>query len=1084
MFFKGRSVNNSVTVNGSTFSGNFALWGGGLLVEHQDNSTNNHFNVYNSLFEQNRVLYNLPNGTGGTGGGGVRIGYVFFDTSHVKYNGIVFDNCTFSNNTAFFGGGLSFYASREQNSPNATNTLELVNCDWFGNRARSGAAIDLSEWHPIATGTLLQVKFRNIRISHHNRTSNLQTSGSLVGLGAMYTDGIPMQFSGYMNFHQNDQTALGAVGAEIDVLGDCFTNFTHNHGRNGGAIALFGSAFIRTYNGTHMNFARNSAKLRGGAIFSQSVGEHNLLSSQNCFIRYSDLYATPDKWRAYFNFTDNTAGDNGDTNSIYTTTVIPCLWGGVFGPASVSSEKVFCWSDRWYYSSNCMKEIQSDPAGFTKPFYTMDMFPGQRKELPIKTMDDLKNDATNRTVFIAKSVDTSVAVLDGSSRYISDNAITLYGIPNNSTKLKLFTLDPRVLFITINVTLNPCPPGFTSNTFPPTNNTKCACIGGFSYNRFVQCSRESFDATLQVQGRWIGFCGDACEDENLLVAGYSFYTYTLHDDQLRLPHHASNLSKQLCGPSKRNGTVCGTCIKGYVPTFNSAEFKCKRCSSVDVKYHWIYFILTEIVPQTVLFAILILFNISLTSGPANAFLLFAQVTTTSFGLYITNIPPYKTIGIPLNIIYGIWNLDFLEPVLPAYCLSQDIRTATLLSLNYLVALYPLFLVGLFFLSSQLFYHGERYRAVYCLCRPIVLAYSKLHRKYGRRQIGSVDALAAFLLLSYTKFTRVSIQLLSPARLYDVHGAHRATVMFYDGTIGLFTPSHVPYILSAIVVLAVFVVPPPLLLVLYPIKRFRKFMRCVICMREEEDRRFVTQLKLFLDSFYGCYKDGRVENKKKTRDVRSFAGLYFLCRIAFSVLISSTTTWIAEYSLQQLICTGVVLLILITRPYKNELFNYVDGTIFSILGAINALSNYNYFRDTYEQIGPSPIVFIFQLVLWCLPLIYMIGYPIGLYCFWKKREYKSTQLNRVATEGEDVHISDNSIMHLVDDRAQELLNNEQNTARVNSVGSGTSTSSRHGSSSNRLRTPLTPFVTQYGSMSSTHLATANEGHQRSECKGEQ
>ncbi len=1055
VFFKGRAHNNTIIVNRSSVTQNSALWGGGLFAEFQDNSTNNSFHVYNSTIELNVCLHNVKKAAG-TGGGGVRIGFIFFDNALVKNNNIRFENCTFSNNTGYFGGGLSFYTARELDSMYATNSLELLNCNWFGNRARVGAAIDLSVWHPVSSGSIVHVKLNNITVAHHNSSSDLQTS--IVGLGAMYTDTVPAQFDGYINFHDNHHSALAALGSQIDVLGSCTADFTNNHGRNGGAVALFGSAFIRVHNGTRMNLTHNRAKEKGGAIFSQSVGEHDLLSSGNCFIRYSDIHATPDKWQAYFKFTNNTA--NGQINSIYTTTVLPCLWGGTYGPSSVSSDNVFCWSTRWQYSSNCTREIQTDPAEFSRSSYTMEIFPGQRTELPVVTTDDLKNLATRRTVFTAESLNKSIAILDSSSRYISDSEITLYGIPGKSTDIGLYTLDPRVLYVTINVTLKPCPPGFTSNDPTFINMTECTCPTGYSYDGLVRCSTVDLTAHLQGQGQWIGKCGEACEDEDTLVAGYSPYTYNLHDAQLKLPHNESSLSKQLCGPSNRLGTSCGMCIQGHAPSLNSRDFYCTKCSSSDLKYHWIFFLLTEMFPQTVLFAILVLFNVSLTSGPANAFLFFAQVITTSFGLYITRIAPYRTIWKSVQLVYDIGNLDFFDALIPSYCLSPDMGTAVVITLKYVVAVYPLFLIGLFFLVSQLYYRGERYQCVYYICQPIILGYAKLQRKYGLRPVGSIDALAAFLLLSYTKFTRVSIQLLSPALLYDVDGTHKATVMFLDGTIGFFGAKHIPYILSAIIVIVFFVIPPPLLLLVYPIRKFRVCMRNCTCGGKEEDGRCVMVLQHFLDSFYGCYKDGRLDNNNKTRDMRSFAGVYFLCRIAFAVLDSSNLKWAIQYSLQQILCTGIVLLIFLVKPYKKELYNYVDGTIFSILAAINAFSSYNYFRDAYKQRGPSPTVFALEYILIWLPLAYMVGYLAWYYHKnWKKKNDSTSRMSQLATEIEDEHISDNSIMSLVDERAQR-----QGEAGNSFLGK-LSKSRRHSGM------PPSSSSSQYGSLGSTKVSDA-------------
>ena len=113
VFFKGRAANNTVMVNHCFLERNVALWGGGIFVEHQDWSNNNSFSVYDSLIEDNMCLYDTSS-SAGTGGGGSRVGYIFFSDTHARNNSIHFEKCNISTNTAYFGGGISFYAARER----------------------------------------------------------------------------------------------------------------------------------------------------------------------------------------------------------------------------------------------------------------------------------------------------------------------------------------------------------------------------------------------------------------------------------------------------------------------------------------------------------------------------------------------------------------------------------------------------------------------------------------------------------------------------------------------------------------------------------------------------------------------------------------------------------------------------------------------------------------------------------------------------------------------------------------------------------------------------------------------------------
>ncbi len=1018
VFFKGNAHNNTVIVNQSSFAHNKALWGGGMFAEFQDDSSSNSFHVYNSVLEHNYCPYNTTLNEG-TGGGGTRFGYLFFGNYHVNTNSILFDNCTFKNNSAYYGGGVSFYAAREPGISYATNTLSFSRCRWHGNKARVGAAVDLSVWHAVSNGSTVRVVLRDIIVAHHTIGSNLQQPGTVVGLGAMYIDTMPVHFDGYIHFHDNYHTALAAIDSQMDFVGTCVANFTNNQGRNGAAMALFGSSFIRAHNGTQMSFTNNSAQFKGGAIFSQSAGQHDLLSSRNCFIRYEDITVTQDKWNAYFSFSENKA--NGEDNSIYATTVLPCLLGGAFGPnIQNSTEKVFCWSSKWQYSNRrCpphgvelhTSEIETDPGICNCANCSMSMIPGERKKLPLFMTDDFGNLASDRTVFVAYSHDKKISLISNSSRYIVDGSIKLNGKPETTVRVDLYTQDPRIIYQTVHVKLKPCPPGFLPSPNDQPNKIRCTCDEHSSFNGLIRCTKDNHTARLDFLGVWIGEC-EACDPHNSVVAGQTLYTFNLTDEQMTLPHERGKLSQQLCRPSHRKGTLCGKCMSGYGPAINSHIFKCIPCPHGKQTYSWILFLLTEMLPQTVLFAILVLFNISLTSGPANAFILFAQAISSSFALYVTLVPSYRHARDVYIFFYDIWNLNFFDPVIPHYCLSPTITTANVIALDYLVAFYPLVLIGLFFLGHQLFNHG---RIIYCLCLPLVLAYRRLCQRYELRPGSSIHALTAFLLLSYTKFTTVSIRLLSPSFLYNASGHVAGRVMYFDGSIQLFKQTHLQYVVPAIFVLIVFVSLPPLVLIIYPIKGIRGLVKQLtrnVFKGTERSGRIATEFKHLLNSFYGCYKDG----SGGTYDLRWFAGLYFVFRIVSSVLCAlNNIPWPLLYTLQQMLCIAFVFIVAITRPYRRELYNYVDVTIFTILAAINALSHYNF--HLADENKTSFVVFAIEYVLIWIPLLYMLGYLVlyGFVHYWKRKNRGRVESTAAEMQVKDDHISDDSIIKLVDSR---------------------------------------------------------------------
>ena len=1016
IFFKGTAENNNVTVINCHFLQNKALWGGGLFVEFQDDSTENTLRVLSSFFSSNEVE-NFSE-TEGTGGGGVRLGFMYFGDTHVSHNHMLFDNCSFTENVAYWGGGVSFYTAREQNTSYATNTLGFSNCYWSSNEARLGDAIDLSVWHPVSDGVTVQVSFENITVECHE--DRAQKRGSLVDVGTMYIDSIPTTFDGYVNFTLNTHTALAAIAASIDFLDNCVANFMRNHGRNGGAVALFGYAFIRVWGNAQLNFIYNSADLKGGAIFAKSVGEHDLLSSRNCFVRFNNITVTPSEWTATFYFENNTA--DGKPNAIYTTTTLPCLWGGAYGPSSEDSPDVlpFC-RDNWNYSGdNCENQIATDPGKFNSSSdYHIEIFPGQRKDLSITMFDDFDRNATDRMVLTAQvkcnidddtciTNDTVYATVDSTSKYISDNTIKLLGNPNETVTIALYTIDPRVVYTEVYAELLSCPPGFVLDN-DSSNGAQCKC--GKGYAGRVNCSQEYFNSSLVLRGYWIGCLG------NNQVAGDTPYTDTLLHLNLTRNSSCSNLSDSLCGDLNRAGVLCGKCKESngsyYGPAINSPHYKCKPCNERVKSYSWALFIVTELFPIGVLFFILVLFNISLTSGPANAFIFFAQSITSNFFLYTIHRQHFEILRDIYVVPYDISNLNFFDPISAFhYCIWPQMKSINLVTLEYVAAFFPLVLILL--LYSVIWLYNRGIYLIVCMCRPVHYCLARLRSRWNLQR-SIVDAFAAFLLLSFTKLTTISYRLLHPSSLYDESGDVVDTRLYWDGTIKAYTNDHAPYIVLAVFVLVVFVFLPSALLLLYPFRAFHACIRLITCGRFELTG---GKLQLFLNAFYGCFKDG---TEPGTYDCRCFAGLYFIVRIALASL--TFNQWRLRYLFQQILCIVAILLLAMARPYKRELYNKVDAAIFGVLATINALSSYNYAEERNGN-GPSIPVLVIEYILIWLPLVYLVLFLS--HHFWVSYLVQCKKDPPSETEETNTHIHDNSIIRLMDERSSTHSEHEDSS----------------------------------------------------------
>ena len=997
VFIKGSATNNVVSIDRSEFYNNTALWGSGLFVEVQDDSTGNSVYANNTKFFGNECLFK-ESGTQGTGGGGSRLGFIFFNDTHAKDNSIGLENCVFLNNSAFFGGGVSFYAAREPSESSSTNTLAFLNTSFERNVARAGSAVDLSVWHSVPMGATATVNFTDCTFQENNGSYTTE-QGSAVGIGGLYLDGISVYFMGEILFLFNTNSALAATSAGIYIMSNATVNFTSNCGRHGAGVALLGAAFIQVHPFSKAMFVNNSAEIAGGAIYQNSIGEHDLINSRNCFIRYSDIKTLPRKWNTTFLFTNNSA--DGRNESIFASSLIVCQWGGAFGNASGNLSEVFCWSGNWKYSSNCKTEVRTLPAHF-KPSnkFKLEIFPGQRRSMHLKMLDDHHSDVTDSSVFNAKSLSQSLSV-DSSSEYISDNHIEVHSgsVRYNSEvhgTVLLETIDPRVMQVKLNVTVFQCPPGMILVG----ENSSASCQCGQGYEGIILCNATGFYTYIQ-RGSWIGLSQHRGKQE-VIASSTPYFDLTSTSQFIKLPRKISELNKALCGSVNRTGTLCGKCQKGFGPSLHT--HKCVKC---DTKYTWALYFLSQYVPLTILFILVTVLDIRVTSAPANAFIFFAQVLPFVFtldggGVIALSHTSNYFVDV-YTFLYRIWNLQFFQLDI---CISPHMESLEAISLTYLEAAYPLLLIAL--VSSIITLYEKGFRCILCICRPFHFLLARFQQNWNIRR-SLIHAFASFVLLSYSRFVLVSFLLLTTTPLLKDDGSTFAQVVYYDGTIPFFTADHLPFALLSLVVLVIFAFITPILLIVPSFfrnlgivrRKWPKVGRYIPSFSQCTVSSF-PKLNPFLEAFHGFYKDGTNTTRKSTEfDYRWCAGFYLILRLALFAVYAFTPDWFMQYSFLQFFCIAALLLFVLLRPYKQDFYNKLDATMFALLLGINTLTMYNYNRVVISS-KPSLIAFSIQYVLVLLPLIYISvviskHLVLNMYACCKKRRRTPTLIDDTERE---------------------------------------------------------------------------------------
>ena len=389
------------------------------------------------------------------------------------------------------------------------------------------------------------------------------------------------------------------------------------------------------------------------------------------------------------------------------------------------------------------------------------------------------------------------------------------------------------------------------------------------------------------------------------------------------------LNNITCRPYNRYGPKCQNCIDGYGPAPFSDGVTCADCSKY--KYIWILNLLFQLMMVTLLYLVIILFQIKGTCSPFNIIITNCQLglnaIMTGSGLHtkLACIINQRFIKIVLTL-FSPMNLDFFRFLIPPLCISPLLKSIHVLLFDYTIAAYPIIITIVIYVAIELY--DRNYRIIVFLSAPFRLLWCR----NWRPKETIISTCATFLLLSYSKFLFVSISLLFNVQMYACSGEvlPNSSILLYDPSIKFLSPEHIPYIVLALTVIIIFVLFPPLLLLLYPTRLFRKCLNCCGFRRWDI-------LHLVMDVFQGWYKDGT----EGTYDYRPLSALYMILRILFSFAYFKVLES-REY-LQFEVSVGLLyaflgMATLAFQPYKVNWMNHADGTVFLLL-AFFALSCY-------------------------------------------------------------------------------------------------------------------------------------------------
>ena len=466
-----------------------------------------------------------------------------------------------------------------------------------------------------------------------------------------------------------------------------------------------------------------------------------------------------------------------------------------------------------------------------------------------------------------------------------------------------------------------CPTWHVFNT----ESKECKCQ---DLKEVVKCNEMTKTVSILY-----GYCMTFNNETNVTQVGYCSYTlfsrlnssfYTV------LPSNPSELNQFMCSPWHREGNLCSQCEETYGLSVANLYTKCVKCSLRE-GVGWLLFFILELVPVTILFAVVISFRISIARPPMNTFVLYSQL---SLAIIYVNAARFQTPFLSVLAsqtfiqlrnailpILGIWNLGLFnlieEPT--RFCVDPRLNNQQFYFLTCATSIHVLFLIVITFILIEL--HARNCRLIVWLWRPFLKRFVRFTRAWNSR-LSVVDTFATFLLLSYCRLITFSYFIYTFQHIYTMDTTLSSRkVLLYDPDVDYFDRDHLPYVVINLTVLLLFVCIPAIILALY---QTRLFQKCLHLLRFR-----CLSLRIFVDLFQGCYKDGT----SGTRDFRFTASLYLFLRLGllFSYVMCGFSVFLNCYIITFLtVILATLLFIVVAQPYKNKLMTKADTVLLLLL----------------------------------------------------------------------------------------------------------------------------------------------------------
>ena len=787
----------------------------------------------------------------------------------------------------------------------------------------------------------------------------------MMGFGTVYSYKVPFAITkgtGETFFHTNTGSGIVVVGTGVNIRSGAAIRFLRNVATNGGAIAAYANGWIMLWNDTHVFFTANKAQSRGGAIYSESTGGHQIVESRDCMIRYFEWWRHYEEWDSEMQFKGNFAHEAGD--DIFTSSLIPCIRSGSNGSTDTSieaREKVFRATPPFDYSGNLTSNSIVTGAAEIKFRVNvsnndlhLSVYPGQLFNLTtkIRLLDELGvlsevpffATTNSNNAFPAVTVDPNSEYTTGYLQFLaSKNCNTELGLCDASSTVQLQAVSEPPLLFSFNVSLSECPPG-SWVTFP--NNAtegQCACAhnsGSLGYLNGILCYEHGSNLSIFRRASfWYGKVPSKSHSRNISVtAPCPIYCQRTNYDYNLVPLNQTDFTVGIC-IDVAHGILCGTCNYGIIIT--SHTFECctlEENQATSVPGAWVAWITSQLFLTTVIILAVLLLGFDVVGGTLCSYVFFSQIV---LDLNLHTCTSGTTLVVIENIerLYAFWSLRFRYILLGVdFCLPSIHNTLYALALDYVFAFSPFILIIIVWIIT----YGQRkgWCCCQCVCKMINaclncfknVKYCDSFLTWFSGRFSLAHGIATCLILTYGDLLTISFFILAPAQLNvpsgtdldDIEGGSLRSL--YNGDFAYFGIPHCFFGIFAIIVVVVFGFLPPLFLLSYP--WLPQLLRlCNIKFGDKMEGWYQKTVVLnFRDLFQGHFKDNH----------RYFAGMWLVYRLILHAINAFTPDCTTSFTVQTIFSVIFLLLHSILQPNKDRKHNVLDSLFLANIALLSTL----------------------------------------------------------------------------------------------------------------------------------------------------